>query len=306
VRSARWAEAAAGSRAGALIVPPGVDAGARPAIVSPNPGLDFARAVALLRPEPRPAPGPHPAAWLDPSAQLDPTASVGAGAVVGARARIGARTILHPRVVLYPDVEIGADCQIHAGCVLREGTRVGDRVLLQPGVVLGGDGFGYAFDEQGEPEKIPQVGIVVVEDDVEIGANTTVDRAALGQTRIRRGAKIDNLVQIAHNCDIGEAAVIIAQSGLAGSTIVERGAMLMAQSGSAGHLRIGERAFVGTRAGLMRDVPAGGRVWGTPQMEERQFHRVVVGWIRLPELLRRVRAIEKRLGIGGRDGRAKE
>jgi UDP-3-O-[3-hydroxymyristoyl] glucosamine N-acyltransferase len=299
VRSLRWARHIEETRAGALIVPEGVDCGGRPAIPSPDPGLDFVRAVALLVPQPKPAPGIHPAASMDPSAQVHPEASVGAGAVVGARCRVGARSILHPRVVLYDDAVVGEGCELHSGCVLREGTRLGDRVIHQPGVVLGGDGFGYALAEGGVWRKFPQVGRVVVEDDVEIGANTTVDRAALGDTWIRRGAKIDNLVQIAHGCEIGEDAVVVAQSALGGSTIVERGAILMGRAASTGHLRVGERAFVGAHASLHKDVAPGGRVWGTPQMEERLFHRVSAALLRLPDLLKRVRAIEKKLGLRG-------
>jgi UDP-3-O-[3-hydroxymyristoyl] glucosamine N-acyltransferase len=297
VRSGRWEKGFATSGAGACVVPLDFETAGRPSIRSSNPGLDFARAVGVLVPEPRPPRGVADSAEVAPDAQVHPEASIGARSVVGAASVVGARTVLHASVTLYRDVHVGEDCAIHAGCVLREGTRVGDRVVLQPGVVLGGDGFGYAFDETGQPEKVPQVGRVVVEDDVEIGANTTVDRAALGETRIRRGAKIDNLVMIAHNCDIGEGAIIVGQAGLAGSTIVGRGAMLMAQMGAAGHLRIGDRAFVGARAGLHKDVADGARVWGAPPLPERSFHRAMLALARLPEALRRLRAVEKKLGV---------
>ncbi|MCG8590572.1 MAG: UDP-3-O-(3-hydroxymyristoyl)glucosamine N-acyltransferase [Proteobacteria bacterium] len=296
-RSAQFAAALRESKAGAVILPEGLDAGGRPAIRSPNPSLDFARAVTRLVPGAPPAAGIAAGALVAEDAQVHPTASIAAGAVVGAGAHVGPGSCLHPRVVLYPGVQVGADCMLHAGVVLREGTRLGDRVILQPGVVLGGDGFGYAMDEAGRLEKVPQVGCVVVEDEVEIGANTTVDRATLGETRIRRGAKIDNLVQIAHNCEIGEDAVVVAQSGLSGSTILERGAVLMAQSGSAGHLTVGERAFVGARAGLHKDVPAGQRVWGTPQQPEHAWHRAMAALARLPDALRRLRAVERKLGL---------
>jgi UDP-3-O-[3-hydroxymyristoyl] glucosamine N-acyltransferase len=297
VRSERWAKLLEESRAGACIVPLGLKTGARPVILSPHPGLDFARAVGTLLPMAKPPAGVHPTAVVDPGAGLHPEASIGAHAVVGPGCRIGARTVLYPNVTLYADVTIGEDCIVHSGVILGEGTQIADRVLLQPGVVLGGDGFGYAFDEKGQLEKVPQVGRVVLEDDVEIGANTTVDRAALGETRIRRGAKIDNLVMIAHNCDIGEGVVIVGQAGLAGSTVVEPGAMLMAQMGAGGHLRIGARAFVGARAGIHKDVPAGARVWGAPQLPERTFHRAMAALRRLPEALRRLRVVEKRLGL---------
>jgi UDP-3-O-[3-hydroxymyristoyl] glucosamine N-acyltransferase len=302
VSSARWVRALAASRAGAVILPPGIDARARPALRSARPRLDFARAVALLHPQERPPAGVHPSALVAPGARVHPEASVGAHAVVGSGCAVGPRSILHPNVTLYPRVEVGADCEIHAGCVLRQDVRLGDRVILQPGVILGGDGFGYELDERGAWFKIPHVGRVVLEDDVEIGAGTTVDRGSVGETRIARGVKIDNLVQIAHNCSIGEDSIVVAQSGLAGSTVVGRRAVLMARVGSAGHLTIGDGAFVGVRAGLHKDVAPGARVWGTPQMEERAWHRAMAALGRLPDALRRLRALEQRLGVRG--GRA--
>ncbi len=297
VRTLRWAKSLPASRAGAVIVPKGVDSGDRPVLRSNNPGLDFARAVALLVPAPRPPAGVHSRACVASDAVLGEACSIGAGAVIGARCRVGARSVVHASVTLYDDVVIGEDCVLHAGVVLREGTRAGDRVIVHPNAVIGGDGFGYAWNERGEPEKIPQIGIVVLEDDVEVGSGTTIDRASLGATRIGRGTKIDNLVQIAHNCDIGEAVVVVAQAGLAGGTVVENGAMLMARAASAGQLRVGARAFVGAAASLHRDVAPGSRVWGTPQMEERLFHRTVAALRRLPDALRRLRAIERRLGL---------
>ncbi len=298
VRSAAWARKSSGTRAAAVVAPPEVDTGTLPALLSPHPGLDFARAVSLLLPAAPAVAGVHPTAVVADDALVDHSASVGPLCTVASGARVGPRSVLHAGVHVYAGVRIGADCAVHSGSVLREGTELGDRVSLQPGVILGGDGFGYAFDETGALEKVPQVGRVVVEDDVEIGANTTVDRATLGETRIRRGAKIDNLVMVAHNCDVGEGAAIVAQSGLAGSTVVGRGAMLMAQSGSGGHLRIGERAFVAARAGLHKDVEPGARVYGAPAMEERRWHRMMAALTRLPDALRRLRAVEKKLGIG--------
>ncbi len=300
VRSPRYAEAWARSGAGAGILPAGVDAASRPVIRSPRPDLDFARAVGWIAPPPAPAAGIHASAVVAEDARVDASACVGPGVVVGPRSRVGPRSVLHPGVILYEDVEVGADCTLHAGAVVREETQLGDRVVLQPGVVLGGDGFGYTFGEGGERVKIPQVGRVVVEDDVEIGANTTVDRATLGETRIGRGTKIDNLVMIAHNCRLGEDVIVVAQSGLAGSTTVGRRAMLMAQMGTAGQLEIGEGAFVGGRAGVHKDVAAGARIWGWPQMEERAWHRSVAALARLPDALRRLRALERRLGVGAR------
>lgn len=297
VRSEHYQAAFAASRAGAVIVGMDVDPAGRPAIRADDPTRVFARAVALLTAPPRPAPGRHPAAHVEPDARVDATASLGPGVHVGAGSRIGARSVLHANVSVYGDVEIGDDCELHAGVVLREGTRIGARVRLQPGVLVGGDGFGFLPDAGGPVRSVPQVGRVVIEDDVEIGAGSAIDRATLGETRIRRGAKIDNLVMIAHNCDIGEDAIIVAQSGLAGGTRVGRRAILMARVGSAGQLEIGDGAFVGARSGLRRDVPAGGRVWGSPAVEERAWHREIAALRRLPEAMRRLRRIEARLGL---------
>lgn len=297
VRSSAFADALAGSRAGALIAPPGLDVGARPAIRSPRPDLDFTRAAALVVPPERPAPGVHATAVVASDAEVHPGASVGAHAVIGPRCRVGAGSVVHPHAVLYADVRVGRECVIHSGVVLRERTELGDRVVLQPGVTLGGDGFGFTLDEQGAWVKLPQLGRVVVEDDVEIGAHTAVDRGTLGATRIGRGSKLDNLIQIAHNCELGEHVLVVAQAGFAGSTRIDSRALVMAQAGAAGHVRIGEGAFVGGRAGVHRDVPPRARVWGFPQMEERRWHRVMSALARLPDALRRLRAVERRLGL---------
>jgi UDP-3-O-[3-hydroxymyristoyl] glucosamine N-acyltransferase len=296
VRSERFAAALAATRAGALILPSGLDRGGRPAIRSPHPGLDFARAVRRLRASSAPAPGVHPSAQLGPRVRIDPSAFVGPGCVLGAEVSVGPRSLLHANATLYHGVAVGADCVIHAGCVLREHTRLGDRVVLQPGVVLGGDGFGYLITETGELEAMPQLGRVVVGDDVEIGANSTVDRGTLGDTRIERGAKLDNLVQVGHNVVIGESALLVSQSGVAGSSRIGRGALIMAQAGIADHVVIGERAFVGPQSGVHGDVEDGGRVMGTPQRDLAETRRIYAAMRLLPALVARVRALERALG----------
>jgi UDP-3-O-[3-hydroxymyristoyl] glucosamine N-acyltransferase len=282
-----------------VIAPPELDVGGRPAIRSAAPSLDFARAVGWVVPGPSPASGVHPTAVVAADARVDPTACVGAHVVVGPRSRIGARSVLHPCVVLYEDVTVGEDCALHAGAILREDTLLGDRVVLQPGAVIGGDGFGYEFDEQGRLEKVPQIGRVVLEDDVEIGANTTVDRARLGTTRIARGVKIDNLVQVGHNCEIGAHSAIVAQTGLAGGSVLGERVFVMAQAGVSNRARVGDGSFLGGRVGVFKDLAPGSRVWGFPAIAERAWHRSSAWFARLPELARRLREVERRVGVRG-------
>ncbi len=302
LRSAAFADALAGSAVGAVIAPDEVDVGDRPVIRSSHPNLDFARASALLCPPARPAPGVAEGAHVAADAVLAPSVCVGPGAVVAAGAVIGPDTVIGAGAVLGEGVAVGRDCWIHPRVVVRERCVIGDRVHLQPGVVIGGDGFGYEFNERGEHEKVPQVGNVVIEDDVEIGANTTVDRARLGTTRIRRGAKIDNLVQIAHNVEIGEHAIVVAQAGIAGSTRLGDRVIMMAQSGAAGHLEIGAGSFLAARAGVFEDVEPGSRLWGFPARAERAWHRSASLVAKLPEIARRLRAVEKKVGLrGGED-----
>ncbi|MFO0688883.1 MAG: UDP-3-O-(3-hydroxymyristoyl)glucosamine N-acyltransferase [Myxococcota bacterium] len=304
VRDRSHLAALAGCAARAVVAPTGLELGGRSALRSARPGHDFSRLMQQFLPAPRPPAGVAVGAHVDPSAEIDPTAAIEAGARVGPRSRVGAGTVVAANATLASEVVVGRDCWIHSGAVLRERTQVGDRVVLQPGVVLGSEGFGLVADEQGRPVAMAHRGRVVVEDDVEIGANTTVDRATLDETRIRRGAKIDNLVQIAHNCDVGENALIVAQTGLSGGTIVGAGAIVMAQAGTTGHLRIGARAFVGARAGLHHDVADGERVFGSPAMEERTWHRAMAALKRLPDLIRRVRRLEQRLDPRAGDGTA--
>jgi UDP-3-O-[3-hydroxymyristoyl] glucosamine N-acyltransferase len=296
LRSAKHAPALLESDACAVIALPGVDVGPRAVLRSPHPARDFSHAIRTFAPVRRPPVGVSDGAHVDAGALIDATASIGPGASVGPGCRVGARSVVAANVSLVENVELGEDCWVHSGAVLEVDTRVGDRVVLHPGVVLGADGFGFVLEEDGRAVAMAQRGRVVVEDDVEIGANSTVDRATLDETRIRRGAKIDNLVQIAHNCDIGEDALIASQTGLSGGTIVGRGAIVMGQVGAIGHLKIGERAFVAARAGLHQDVPDGARVYGAPATEEHGWHRSMSALKRLPELLRRVRRLERAAG----------
>jgi UDP-3-O-[3-hydroxymyristoyl] glucosamine N-acyltransferase len=290
----RYASRLATTRASAVLVAPGHEANV-PCLVSQNPYLDFTRAVALLRPAVPAAPGVHPSAKVDPTAVLGKGVHVGALAVVGARVRLGARTVLHPHVVLYDDVETGEDCVLHSGVQVREGCRLGHRVVVQNGAVIGGDGFGFARDGEGRYHKFPQVGIVVVEDDVEIGALTAVDRAALDETRIGRGTKLDNLVQVGHSVTIGEDCVLAGQVGIAGSARIGSRVTLAGQVGVAGHLTIGDGATATAQTGIPGSVDAGKVVSGYPAIENRAWLRSSAVFAKLPELQRRLRELERRV-----------
>ncbi len=290
----RFASRLAHTRAAAVIVPPTIET-TLPSLLSDNPYVSFAHAVAVLHPEVPPAPGVHPSAQVDPTAVLGEGVHVGALAVVGPRVRIGVRTVLHPHAVVYADASIGADCLLHAGAQVRERCRLGDRVILQNGAVVGADGFGFARDENGRYQKIPQVGIVVIEDDVEIGALSAVDRASLHETRIGRGVKIDNLVQVGHSVTIGENTVIAGQVGIAGSTKIGKGVTLAGQVGVGGHITVGDGVIATGKAGLPADVEAGMIVSGNPPMENRAWLKASALFARLPELARRLRELERRL-----------
>jgi UDP-3-O-[3-hydroxymyristoyl] glucosamine N-acyltransferase len=287
------------SAARAVVAPLSLDVGGRSALRSADPRADFSRAAKLLAPAPRRSAGVHPSAHVARTATIDATVSVGPLCSLGEGAVVGPGSVLHAGVVLDDGVRVGADCVLHARCVVTAGSTLGDRVVLEAGVVIGGAGFGYTGRPEGGLEKVHDVGSVVVGDDVEIGANSCVDRGTLGDTRIGRGTKIDDLVMIGHNCAVGESVVIVAQAGLAGSTVVEDGAVVLAQAGVAGHLTIGAGAVVGAQSGVHRDVPAGSSVLGTPERPGRRFHKEMAALRHLPDLLQRVRALEA--GRGGTD-----
>ena len=294
VANQRYAGLLAKTRASAVIVSPEQDT-PLPSLLSSNPYLAYARAATLLHPQPRPAPGIHPTAQIDPTAILGAAAHVGPCAVVGPRSRVGARSVLHPHVVVYSDVEIGDDCLLHSGVQVREGCRIGHRVLIQNGSVIGGDGFGFARDQSGRYEKIPQIGIVVIEDDVEIGALVAIDRSSMHETRIGRGAKLDNLVQIGHSVTIGADTVLAGQVGVAGSTKIGERVILAGQVGVAGHLTIGDGAIATAQSGIPGSVEAGAVVSGTPALDNRAWLKASAIVPRLPELQKRLRALERQI-----------
>lgn len=290
------------TRAGAVIVDEGTAEGLDGALdaarlVYPNPYAGYAKALEALHPPRREEAGVDPRAVIEAGAEVDPSATIMAFAYVCAGARIGPRTVLHPHTYVGRDTSLGADCELQAGATVRERCTLGDRVVLQPRVVVGGDGFGYALDrdDEGRPlhRKVPQVGTVVVEDDVEIGAGACIDRATTGETRIGRGSKIDNLVQVGHNVTIGPLSIVCGQVGIAGSTEVGQGVVLAGQVGLAGHLRVGDGVTVGAQAGVIGNVPDG-EIWsGYPAMPHKVWLKGMAALKELPELIRRVRRLER-------------
>lgn len=283
------------SGASAILVANSLSSTAKTLLRVPNARVAFARVLALFYPEPVLPPGVHPSAVIASSASIDPTAHIGPHCVVGERVRIGPRSALLGGNHVGDDCQLGEDVRLFPNVVVYAGCQIGHRVRIHAGTVIGSDGFGYVLD-QGVHRKIPQVGTVIIQDDVEIGANVTIDRATLGATVIGRGTKIDNLVQIAHNVVIGQHCIIVAQDGISGSTRLGDYVTLAGQVGLAGHLNIGHRVTVGAKAGVMNDIPDGQKWLGIPARPDRQMKRIFVALDKLPELLRRVSALEKQLG----------
>jgi len=280
------------TQASAVIAAPGVQTERLSLVVCGNPYLAFARAVEFLHVS-RSAPlGVMDGAHVHPEATLGDGVTIHPGCVVSAGARVGDGTVLHPGVILYSDAEVGNNCLLHANVIVREGCRLGDRVIVQPGAVIGSDGFGYASDGD-RYVKIPQVGIVEIGDDVEIGAASCVDRAALGVTRIGRGTKIDNLVQIGHNVVIGEDTILVSQVGIAGSTVCGRNVVMGGQVGVAGHLSIGDRVMVAAKSGVHNDQPDGSVIAGIPAFAHKNWLRASIAFQKLPDLVKEIRSFRR-------------
>ncbi|MGA3181981.1 MAG: UDP-3-O-(3-hydroxymyristoyl)glucosamine N-acyltransferase [Verrucomicrobiota bacterium] len=260
----------------------------------PNARVAAARALPIFFPEKPFPPGAHPASVIASSAKIHPTAHIGPHCHIGENVQIGPRVVLQGGNHVGQDSTVGQDSHLFPGVILYPRTRLGQRVRIHAGAVIGSDGFGYVFDA-GIHRKVPQVGQVIIHDDVEIGANVTIDRGALGPTTIGRGTKIDNLVQIAHNVTIGEHCLIIAQVGIAGSTKVGNRATLAGQVGISGHLHIGDNVIVAAQSGVMRDIPDDGKWLGAPALPDRQAKRQIIALQQLPDLIRRVRELEKLL-----------
>jgi len=287
----RYREAAVASRAGALLVRSEGRVEGRDLVLVDSPYTALATVMDLFFPRALPVPGVSPHAVVAASAVLGRDVSIGPLAVVGEGCRVGDRVALMPGVVLGEQVTIGAGTMLHPRVVVYPRCIIGARVIVHAGAVIGSDGFGFG-EEEGGRAKIPQVGIVRIGDDVEIGAGTTIDRATFGETVVGRGSRLDNLVQVGHNVVIGEGSVIVAQAGIAGSTRLGRSVIMAGQSGAAGHLSLGDGAIVGAKSAVLADLLPGAFVIGHPAIDHREWKRAQAAWRRLPELLRRVQRLE--------------
>lgn len=298
----RYADALARTRASAVIASDGVEVPGA-ALRTDEPYVAFARALEILHPVPRPPAGVHPTAVIDPSATIDPTASIGPFVVVGAGAVVGARTIVREHVVLGEGAVVGDDTLLHAHVAVRERVTIGHRVIVQNHAVIGSDGFGFAPQKAGGFVKVPQVGTVVIGDDVEIGALTSIDRPPVGATVVGAGTKIDNLVQIGHGVEIGRETLLAAQVGIAGSTVVGDRVVLAGQVGVAGHVTIGDRVRATAQTGIPGSVDAGAFVSGYPAIDNRDWLKASAVFRRLPELRKAVADLTRRLEALAPSGR---
>lgn len=260
-----------------------------------HPYLAFARAVELFASRDHPPAGIHHLADVAATANIAPDAVIGPFVVIGDRARVGARTLVYPHVTIGPDARIGEDCTIHAHVSIRERVQIGNRVVLQDGAVIGSDGFGFATKPDGSHYKIPQIGAVVVEDDVEIGANAAIDRPAVGETRIGAGSKIDNLVQVAHGVTIGRNVLLAAQVGIAGSTAIEDSVTLAGQVGVSGHITIGKGTIATAQTGIPNSVEPGSFISGYPAIANRDWLKSSAVFRKLPELRKAIADLDARL-----------
>jgi UDP-3-O-[3-hydroxymyristoyl] glucosamine N-acyltransferase len=295
VANQKYLSALNSTRASAVIARGDAPAGPCAMLRTDEPYLAFARAVALFAPPSRPLVGVHALTAIASDATLGRDVAIGPFVAIGEGVRIGDRTVIHPNVTVGQGAIIGDDCVIHSNVAIRERVTIGNRVILQNGVVVGGDGYGFVRRKDGAHEKIPQVASVVIEDDVELGANTTVDRPAVGETRIKAGAKIDNLVQIAHGVSVGRNVLMAAQVGIAGSTSIDDDVMFGGQVGVGGHLTIGKGAIAVGQSGVTNSLESGAMVAGYPAIDSREWRKASVIFRRLPELKRRIEELEARV-----------
>ena len=296
VDDAKAVQRAEDSRAACLIVPGGCRVSSKDCIEAKNPNLAFARIAVVLHPARNFKPSIHPTAIVPLSAKVDETAFIGARVCIGERVSVGASAEIHAGTVIGDDVKIGRECVIHPNVTLYANVTIGDRVILHAGVVVGADGFGYVRDD-GAYRKFPQIGTVEIEDDVEIGANSCIDRGALGYTRIGRGTKIDNLVQVAHNVSVGERVVIAAQTGISGSTVVEDDCVIGGQVGMGDHARVERGAIIGSKAGVLPGkIVRGGQVyWGVPVRPLAEYKRLNAHFGRLPQMREEIENLRREI-----------
>jgi len=294
VSNARYRKKLETTGASAILVPPGTQAAGRNLLIVDDPYISFGEALALFYPEDHGPAQQSPHAFIDKTAVVSRQAVIYPGVYVGPQARIDRGAVLYPGVYIGQEASVGEQSVLHPGVVIYRKCRIGKRVILHAGVVVGADGFGFAKPGQ-ENIKIPQTGIVQIDDDVEVGANTTIDRATVGRTWIKRGVKIDNLVQIAHNVVIGEYSVIVAQVGISGSTKLGKGVILGGQAGLVGHIEIGDHVMVGAQSGIHKDIAPGRIVTGSPQRPHRDFLRIEACVSRLPEMRQTIAALEKKV-----------
>jgi UDP-3-O-[3-hydroxymyristoyl] glucosamine N-acyltransferase len=283
------------TKASAAIVPIEEKFDRIPTIHSEKPYIAFIKALEFFYMPYRPEPGIHPQAMLSASATIGKDVAIGAFVFIDEDVEIGDGSVLFPFVSVYPRVNIGRQAVIHSFVSIREDSRIGNRVILHNGVVLGSDGFGFQKAEDGSHIKIPQKGIVIIEDDVEIGANTTIDRAALGETIIKRGTKIDNLVQVAHSVEIGSESILAAQTGIAGSSKVGKNFIAGGQVGIPDHITIGDNVIIAAKSGITKNLPTGSFVSGSPHLDIRVWRKAWAAIPQLYDLIREFRKIKKRI-----------
>jgi UDP-3-O-[3-hydroxymyristoyl] glucosamine N-acyltransferase len=266
-----------------------------------DPYLAYTRALRIFHPDAELEPFVHPSAVIDPTARIAARVAIGACVVIGRNVFVGDDVLIHPNATVYDDVTIGRGSVIHSGVALRERTVIGERVVIHNNAVIGCDGFGYAKDEQKRWLKIPQAGRVVIEDDVEIGAGTTIDRASVGESRIGRGSKVDNLVQIGHSCTVGEDSLLCAQVGLAGSSHIGSRVILAGQAGVAGHLTIGDDVVLTAKSATSHDIPAGKVISGIPAFDNKDWLRSTAAFRRLGEMQRTLRELQRKIATDKTD-----
>jgi len=295
VANPRYASLARKTRAAAVLVEPGFQEISAATLRLANPYLAFSRTLAFFYQPPSYAPGIHPTAVIDPSAEIGEGAHIGAYVVIGPKVKLGAHATLLPHVVLYPGVHAGEHLFAHAHSVIRENCILGDHVTLENGAIVGADGFGFAKNERGHWDKIPQSGPVRLGNRVDVQANACIDRATVGSTEIGDGSKIDNLVQIGHGSKVGQDTLVCAQTGLAGSSVVGNNVILAGQAGIAGHCTVGDGVILTAQSAVSHDVPPGKTISGSPGFDNRTWLRAVSIFQRLPELLKRLDRVEKKL-----------